>query len=408
MNTVKYKYIIAIGLSVILSSCWQNRKNQNSIINNTINQTDMDTLVINEKKIREYFDEYVNVPIPENAEDEKEYYISEEDFKIVIPLIYNSLKRNGFRFISDSAYQEKLKDIFGITPNTKSKQLINHTDFMSYIVVSPYDSSLTAKDIALIEFFYGNVFFIKKYNFISPLAKISDYVKFDNNKIVNITSPTIIYRNKYLFNDSKASLTWLINNDMRFLELLVKEFGYDKDPQINKAVLEKINKEYSTNLLALDDLFAKKDYNGQLQIHEGLLKYISETTTKENQDFLSLLDDYCTIINDMDKVGRDLDKRQLERLYGKFSPQERAKIITYILYYIQKLLDPNEDYESFTYSVSNTFYMSKLYESFIFDEIKKNNYYNLPGLKDMLDRVDTYISDKRELKEEYDKMRRLE
>ena len=50
----------------------------------------------------------------------------------------------------------------------------------------------------------------------------------------------IIHLNKYIFNDSKTSLTWLINNHKEFLRMLVKYYGYNKEPRINQLVLEDI------------------------------------------------------------------------------------------------------------------------------------------------------------------------
>lgn len=58
-----------------------------------------------------------------------------------------------------------------------------------------------------------------------PLPIFEDLVEVNGDQIKLKVSSTIVHRNKYLFNDSQASLTWLINNDNLFLESLVKTFG---------------------------------------------------------------------------------------------------------------------------------------------------------------------------------------
>ncbi len=387
---IKSKYaIVLIGLSVILSNCQQNKNNENK---DTLIQTEMDTLAINEKKIREYFAEYINIPIPEEGDDGIEYYMSEEDLKIVIPIIYNNLKRNEFQFISDEKFQDKLKNIFGITLNTESQQLINHTDFISYVVPPSYDPSRTVKDIASVEFLYHNIFFIKKYNFISPLPMIEDFVKIDNNKIINITPLNIIHQNKYLFNDSNASLTWLMNNDSQFLESLVNDFGYVKDQKLLKWMIERTEFRYNyhtneaTNLEEFLQLLVHRDCQGKLRINQETLDFMKENT---NTDVLGTFENYVKQIHNFINItaffGTD------NALKCNYSFQEQAMIYAHLLYWGEKICD-NEYFSSARDYFMDSFYQGcKETKQKYDEEFERNNYYNLPDFEKYWNKaVDNY------------------
>ena len=60
----------------------------------------------------------------------------------------------------------------------------------------------------------------------------------EKGKIVYSLDKSIFYRNQFIFHDSKAALTWLMNNDRNFLRDLFLEYGYDKSDVINKMMLD--------------------------------------------------------------------------------------------------------------------------------------------------------------------------
>ncbi|MDR2206848.1 MAG: hypothetical protein LBE36_11920, partial [Flavobacteriaceae bacterium] len=350
--------------------------------NNTPIQThiNMDTLVINEKKIRDY----LNAPILDGEEIGEDYMMSEEDFQTVIPLVYSSLKSSGFKFISDDEFRERMKNIFGVLPGKNSKQIIHHKDFISYVIPPSYNGAMSAEDITMMEFLYGGVFFVKKYNFIMPLAIISDFAKLENDKIVNITPLSIIYRNKYLFNDDKASLVWLLFNDKDFLEQLVRVFGYDKEPKINEMVLKKVSKQYTESNWhdeeVLKHLFAGKDCYDKVQIREDLMKYILENTTLENNALAGMLSGYAYHM-----AGLSTEESK------EFTKVEKLKVMAYVGYYDQLIRDKN-DIDDGHIVLQNWnpggFLRNELVSNqALLEEIKKNNYYNLSGFKDMIEGI---------------------
>jgi hypothetical protein len=192
----------------------------------------------------------------------------------------------------------------------------------------------------------------------------------------------LIHRNKYLFNDNPFSLTWLLKNDLEFLEQLLRVFGYDKDPKINRMVLKETYKLYTEtqprNDVALDGLFVGRNCNGQLQIREGLLKYILETTTVEDNDLLTMLDDYCRkmIYTSPEESG--------------FTQSEIFKIVAYTGYYVEAAYDKNEiQAQSYVenWDQGSAFYNKIIMRDELWEEIKRNNYYGLPGFEDMVETI---------------------
>ncbi|MDR2205429.1 MAG: hypothetical protein LBE36_04665 [Flavobacteriaceae bacterium] len=355
--------------------------------------TNMDTLVINEKKIRDY----LNTPVLDGEEIGEDYMMSEEDFQIVIPLVYSSLKSSGFKFISDDEFHERMKNIFGVLPGKNSKQIMHHKDFISYVIPPSYNGAMSAEDITMMEFLYGGVFFVKKYNFIMPLAIISDFAKLANDKIVNITPQAIIYRNKYLFNDDKASLVWLLFNDKDFLEQLVRVFGYDKEEKINKMVLEKAAKQYDESNWhddkVLKHLFAEKDCYGKVQIREGLLKTVAEATNDDNNNLFISLDDYCFRL-----------VFPFEETEPIFSFKEKCQIIaainntTYPVYSNFRGAGGKAEWDP-----NSLLYVINIEHPEIIEEIIKNNYFGYPDLKQYIEEVKEEYEDYKNLHDIEDK-----
>ena len=333
-------------------------------------------------------------------------------FSVADTIIQNS----GYKKPTVEAMKEKIKNIFGYYPPDVDS-LISYIprfsepslncdgtpiDFINKDI-SRYDNSV-----------YSLLYLSYEHRLITPayyLPEILDYKKqfpelveleqestwednefwegfwkeyFDLEERQKENRDYIIHLNKYIFNDSRSSLTWLINNYNNFAHLLVKRYGYDKDPRINQIVLEDINKEYlsvqSTENKVLENLFAAKDYYNKLQIREGLMKYIVENTTVEHSELLDRLINYAGYIKDQSPKE------------SEFTPAERYKIMAYAGYYEQltrnknNIDDPNSPdwvppgwhYDSFlkrTIDINSEF----------LKEIKKNDYYGLSGLEDMIE-----------------------
>ena len=85
----------------------------------------------------------------------------------------------------------------------------------------------------------------------------------------------LFYKNQFIFDDSKATLTWLMNNDKDFLRELFLKYGYDKSDIINKMMIDEVKEEGELPIgKEYKGLFVSKGAVGRLLIHQGLLQYI--------------------------------------------------------------------------------------------------------------------------------------
>ncbi len=89
-----------------------------------------------------------------------------------------------------------------------------------------------------------------------------------------------------MFHDSKAACIWLLCNDMDFFRNLMFEYGFDKDKDVNKRIMDERLKaqsnEYDDVLpdraSASNGLFYTFDEDKHLRIHKNLWHQIYELT----------------------------------------------------------------------------------------------------------------------------------
>lgn len=289
------------------------------------------------------------------------------------------LKKHGYLFLTDKEFYERIDFIFKrkIDPNLTSEFL--KVDLNNTCNKKLEFKAKTASD----QFIYVS----KKNKFISDfwaLPELIDYEKdypefydIENKSIlikdeiekseIEITRwknlpnlkknrqqniQLLINRNKYLFNDSKASLLWLKFNDEYFLESLVKVFGYIQDKDLLKWVLDR-----NLNNDEFDKLLFTKTCENKLIFHKEVFDIMFQADVKSKKKYILYL-------------GGRLDLPKVDDL--NFS--EATKIKALYCYYATKLstsVDPSDAFDFFP----------KLDEDKFEEEFKKNNYYNLPDLK---------------------------
>lgn len=404
--TVRYKIlpiIIFFCLSVICG-CGKTRKstsgNNKQIEILEINEEEMkidnsNCLIIDsisfqgKEALKNYLKEYKQYIAKEGGT--ATYVIYEEDkLYYIFPLFYYWLNKNGYKSISQKDFREKAKEIYGVDiqhATTEIEKNNNYFLFKSKLYTDPYGPN------------FGYTYFVKDGCFIFR-PTLSDELANETTNGQNYTcfKPNWLHQNKFLFNDSQSSLTWLLNNDLGFLEMLIRDLGYDKNDRVNKAILDKISKEYlskqPTEEKDLINLFAKKDYSGNLQIREGLMKFVLDNTTKENYKYLRLLERFGSTLNSSSPDNKKMNE--------SFSEQEKFKILAYISYYVQNAYNlywekHSQDWnaESFLYFIlssgdedSNNF----------LQQVRDNNYYGLDGFDKMVDDMVQYIKDEPELR----------
>ncbi len=372
------QYITLLLFIIInLFSCQQKKENKK--------EKDMIDIQLVKKhlKLQEYYE------LPEDDTNINHVYkLTDIDVEIAAQAINKGLKDNGYQTPTAEAFNQKIKTIFNIGANDHCNNIIEHKDFFTYLISQSKEDEKYLKETEY-DYTFDHIFFIKNYKLITYVPLLADFVEVINENELKINiNQKIIARNRYLFNDSKADLIWLLINDKEFLKQLLLVFGYDRELQINKMVLEEYFEKYAqaipTQTERIGDLFFVKDCRGKLQIREGLLKYVEENTNANDNRFIYALGSYMNYLYD-----KDVDKIFEEDHSKKFSEVEKAKIVAFIASIenlaIEKYKGDNP--EVWSNAASNLYNLSVSHPEVI-DIIKKNNYFNLPNMKNIIEKIE--------------------
>lgn len=211
--------------------------------------------------------------------------------------------------------------------------MIDRANYFVYMI-SDIGLEIVSKDE--FNYTYPNVYFIKGHNFISDMPQVPTYNldKQSGEAFRFNLDKKIFHRNSFIFNDSKASRTWLLLNDREFIKRLVTVFGYDSDEQFNMLVLKDAFKEaYPEDRRSrvnevLLGLFADKGPDGKLRIKTGRMQTVVDNANPKDIYSLNpvgLLIDYATaLISPFDETGK--------MLFKGLTKDERYKIAAYAGY----------------------------------------------------------------------------
>ena len=367
-------------LTSVNISCQKNKEKN-------INNMDFEFERILKKQLKNGYEYYY---VDGGVEQKVEF--TEEDIDELIKLEKKILSNSDYVFISNSEFNLKIKDIF--------QRIINEKLPSKYLYVN-----IRNKCERGIHYFkddyidYVGFLVFKNDNFISPLYFIPDIYdykkKFPNlsikdgiektkegdiyvsrwmgNNYDNNEEQLLINRNKYLFNDNKASLAWLKVNDSLFLESLVITFGYTKDKDLLDWVMQR-NRSKAVEFI--NNYVFVRNCKGELEIREDILKYIEQKTTDEENthDYAKALYHYEVYENP-----------------NKWTEKEAYKILAYKsnTYDYLFMKYKNIRYNNRWNILGSIFYYSNREDEKEWKEIEKNfeknNYYNLPHLKEALE-----------------------
>ncbi len=376
---MRNKIIIIIFLLFLTTNC---KKNKNKIKDSQIKKEQ----TMNEKILENQLSKG-STGLYENSFDIETYSYTNNDLDYSILFLDKILKKNSFSKIDEQNFNDRIYKIFGrlIDPaSSKSTLCINFEEKCSKTMnFYRNDNSIDIKPYL--------IYIIKKHNFITELyaiPEIIDYQKefpylidFENNipseirtkenDKVTITKwkdisdlsqkrqkniQTLINRNKYLFNDNKASLVWLKFNDEYFLESLVKVFGYVQDKDLLKWVLDR-----NLNDDEFDKLLFTKTCNNRYIFHKEIFEVMTKADNKSKENYLLYLRGKTELPKVEDANFRD-----------------KAKIYALYCYYATK----------FTQSIDQGYvytFFPKLNDEKFEEEFKRSNYYNIPDFKKLFD-----------------------
>ena len=305
---------------------------------------------------------------------------------LAVRLICQELIRSGFKPLPSQEAYKRVYQIFGVDLNQHSKELIQD-GFWKYVDKGNSKERSIQKNIMALKtvpdgqtfgIFWDLQTFVPQYNcvILSPSlnqvvtikgtvkgADGEEYMDTEKGKIVYSLDKSIFYRNQFIFHDSKAALTWLINNNRSFLRDLFLEYGYDKSDIINKMMIDEVKEEGELPIgKDYKELFVSKGADGRLLIHQGLLLYMLKHADRKNL-YYCMLDQYLSYLLDLEN----------EPEVDGLTKEERYKAGAYIGYYYglmyEKCIGTPCDIQAFGYRL----YYQKDFISYI----KKNNYFHL-------------------------------
>ena len=305
---------------------------------------------------------------------------------LAVRLICQELIRSGFKPLPSQEAYKRVYQIFGVDLNQRSEELIQD-GFWKYVDKGNSKERSKQKNIMALKtvpdgqtfgIFWDLQTFVPQYNCIilSPSlnqvvtikgtvkgADGEEYMDTEKGKIVYSLDKSIFYRNQFIFHDSKAALTWLMNNDRDFLRELFLKYGYDKSDIINKMMIDEVKEEGELPIgKDYKELFVSKGADGRLLIHQGLLQYMLKHADRKNL-YYCMLDEYLSYLLDLEN----------EPEFDDLTKDERYKAGAYIGYYYglmyEKCIGTPCDNQGFGYAL----YYQKDFVSYI----KKNNYFHL-------------------------------
>ena len=387
---MKKIYLLLLILNVVLmNGCKEQSPKQSSkqqVHQERTVKSEVDLIKKYDHEIREYYRELAEVGLDGVTVmpiDKKVEYTD-----LAVELNFEILKRMGFLPVSDAEAQKAIKKYYNIdiseSNNSLFKKGLRRDVFKDGLPQERLDQRRSMDDGAtetLFCFWYRNIF-VPKYNYIifHPIIEGATQLEgfddedADNNvlkkgKLSYRIDEELFYKNQFIFHDSKAALTWFMNNNQGFLRDLFLEYGYDKSDVINKMMLDEI--KVVNRIPEADEtkaLFASRGTNGKLLIHRGLLEYMLKHVNEENEYFL-MLDQYASTL---------LDLRNYPEFDG-LTKEERYRIGAYVGYYYGLLFDKGIG----TSIDINGFGHGLCYDEDLRDYLKRNKYFHLPGFEDI-------------------------
>lgn len=310
---------------------------------------------------------------------------NKDDLDALVIVAQSILKSSGYKIVDNKNFNDIIKKVFG--------RIIDDHSINEYLKIETFAENKCDKSLQYYPYTAdAQYLYVVKGKFIInfyPLPTIIDYLKlfpdvskFEKediiieDKIENVKTKAsqwkddlqylaqtrekniqiLINRNKYLFNDNKASLVWLKFNDEYFLESLVKVFGYVQDKDLLKWVLDR-----NLDDEEFDKLLFTKTCDNKYIFHKEIFEVMTKADERTKEKYIM----YLRAKTELPKVDD-----------ANFN--ETAKIYALYCYYATKFTQSIEQGDVYTF-------FPKLNEKKYEEEFKKNNYYNIPDFKKLFE-----------------------
>ena len=350
----------------------------------TIKKSEVDLIKKYDHEIRDYYREIYDIGLDGIIAMSNKDQVKYTD--IAVELMCHALYRYGFKSVDSITAANAIRKYYGVDINRTAS--LSENGFHKFVFPGGDAKERVRQSKMLSDgyTFFNNTIFIPKDNLLLYAPVIDNVVElkgylyedevpdsvFKKGRITYSLEKSIFYVNQFIFHDSKAALTWLMNNDRNFLRELFLKYGYDKSDIINKMMIDEV-KEVGELPIGKDykELFVSKGADGRLLIHQGLLQYMLKHADRKNL-YYCMLDQYLSYLLDME------NEPEIDNL----TKEERYKAGAYIGYYYglmyEKCIGTPCDNEGFGYAL----YYQKDFISYI----KKNNYFHLKDFDKIIQR----------------------
>ena len=413
-SIIKYVLLALLSLSFASSCNKQHKKTDGAKANDTKVHTEKDLLKVYEKQIRAYYEELSDVGMDGIEVMPCKSQVEYTD--IAIELIYEALKRTGFRTVDNETARKAILKYYGVDISQNNTTLAEQ-GFLTYIFKNGNPIERKKQVASMNEgyfqkpaYFWDKTIYVPNYNYIHSHPTINEVVDikglpeifeedydarlFKKGKLYyRIYREEAYYENEFIFHDSKRAFEWLKNHEWGFLTDLLQKYGYDKNEEINRLLLNWMIMEYATVAKShiLNETFAikKKTKWPHVEIREGLLRSILKLPAKtENIKISSLMNTYIKYM--MNEDGEDIPDWATE-----FNREERYKVAAYLCYYQYRFCKKFGVEE--TELLGQALYNDTAFRDYIADE----NYFNLQGFQELCNKVYEEVDTSEKLKKAY-------
>ena len=347
-------------------------------------KSEVDLIKKYDHEIRDYYREIYDIGLDGIIAMSNKDQVKYTD--IAVELMCHALYRYGFKSVDSITAANAIRKYYGVDINRTAS--LSENGFHKFVFPGG-DAKERARQSKMLSdgyTFFNNTIFIPKDNLLLYAPVIDNVVElkgflyedevpdsvFKKGRITYSLEKSIFYVNQFIFHDSKAALTWLMNNDRNFLRELFLKYGYDKSDVINKMMIDEVKEEGELPIgKEYKELFVSKAADGRLLIHQGLLQYMLKHADRKNL-YYCMLDQYLSYLLDLEN----------EPEFDDLTKDERYKAGAYIGYYYglmyEKCIGTPCDNQGFGYAL----YYQKDFISYI----KKNNYFHLKDFDKIIQR----------------------
>lgn len=317
---------------------------------------------------------------------ESDYNYKEKDYDVIKQVSIDILKNYNYKVLNNKNFKNKVSRIFNFKNTEKDINFliefacpldkIKYQLDINYTVSNNNPLFIDVKNNIILEAFFVPQLINYKVDYPDIYNKeekaedkklingvLMDIIKWKDIKYLaeqrkkNIQ--TVVARNMYLFNDSRAHFKWLLLNDENFMQSLVTTFGYYDDKELVKWIVGKI--EFTNrNIDEVNKIIYNKKCDGKIVFDQQLLTILAENDAKATQFYELVRYDY-------------IDWLLSDRSNTELTFSQKAEIVARI--------------HSFIYSNAKDYrtvdFMGKFAEYNDSDnkyskEFKLKNYYNIP------------------------------